>query len=90
MTRLRLEKLHVQFAAGVAPDGPITPRRYTLTHSDATGDLYLTIGPDYDRRQISGVYTRLLRDEVLDRRSEDRRRNRSSDAWWQWRGVQGS
>ncbi len=64
MSRLKPEKLHVLFAAGVAPDGPITPRRYTLTHSDATGDLYLTIGPDYDRRQISGLYTRLLRDEV--------------------------
>jgi hypothetical protein len=26
-----------------------------LTHSDATGDLFLTIGADYDRRQIGGV-----------------------------------
>ena len=41
------------------------PRRYTLTHSDATGDLFLTIGADYDEEQISGVYTRLMRDEVL-------------------------
>jgi len=65
MSRLKPEKLHVRFAAGVTPDEPITPRRYTLTHSDATGDLYLTIGPDYDRRQISGWYTRLMRDEVL-------------------------
>lgn len=65
MSRLRPDKLHVLFAAGVTPDGPITPRCYTLTHSDATGDLYLTIGPDYDRRQISGWYTRLMRDEVL-------------------------
>lgn len=65
MSRLKPEKLHVLFAAGVTPDRPITPRRYTLTHSDATGDLYLTIGPHYDRRQISGLYTRLLRDEVL-------------------------
>ena len=30
-----------------------------------TGDLYLTIGPDYDLRQISGLYTRFMRDEVL-------------------------
>jgi hypothetical protein len=27
--------------------------------------MYLTIGPDYDRKQISGWYTRLMRDEVL-------------------------
>jgi hypothetical protein len=41
------------------------PRRYTLTHSDSTGDLFLTIGREYDRAQVSGWYTRLLRDEVL-------------------------
>jgi len=63
--RLTPEKLHVRLAPGAEPERPITPRRYTLTHSDATGDLYLTIGPDYDRKQISGWYTRLMRDEVL-------------------------
>jgi hypothetical protein len=43
----------------------IIPRTYTLTHSDFTGDLFLSIGPDYDDKQISGFYTRLMRDEVL-------------------------
>ena len=65
MSRLRPEKLHVRFAPGLAPEGPVVPRRYTLTHSDTTGELYLTVGPDYDRGQISGLYTRLMRDEVL-------------------------
>jgi hypothetical protein len=65
MSRLKPEKLHVRFVGGTAPDGPVISRRYTLTHSDTTGDLFLTIGPDYDRRQISGWYTRLMRDEVL-------------------------
>jgi hypothetical protein len=65
MSRLKPEKLHVRFVAGTAPDGPVIPRRYTLTHSDTTGDLFLTIGADYDRKQISGWYPRLLRDEVL-------------------------
>jgi hypothetical protein len=65
MSRLKPEKLHVRFVPNTAPEGPVTPRRYTLTHSDATGDLFLTIGPDYDRKQISGWTTRLLRDEVL-------------------------
>jgi len=63
--RLKPEKLHVRLRKGATPDGPIVPRRYTLTHSDKTGDLYLTIGPDYDRNQISGLHTRLMRDEVL-------------------------
>jgi hypothetical protein len=65
MSRLTPSKLHVRFTAGTAADGPVTPRRYTLTHSDTTGEFYLTVGADYDRSQISGLYTRLMRDEVL-------------------------
>ena len=65
MGRLNPEKLRVTYLPGVEPETPIAPRRYTLTHSDVTGDLYLTIGPDYNLDQISGWYTRLMRDEVL-------------------------
>jgi hypothetical protein len=65
MGRLNPGKLHVQFAAGVTLEGPLTPRRYTLTHSDSTGELFLTIAPKVDQKQISGWYTRLLRDEVV-------------------------
>jgi len=65
MGRLNPEKLRVTYSPGVKPETPITPRRYTLTHSDVTGNLYLTIGPDYSLDQISGWYTRLMRDEVL-------------------------
>ena len=65
MSRLVPAKLHVRSVSQPTSNPLAIPRRYTLTHSDATGDLYLTIGPDYDRRQISGLYTRLMRDEVL-------------------------
>lgn len=65
MSRLNPAKLYVSWRQGVLAQGPISPRRYTLTHSDATGDLYLTIGADYDLSQVSGLYTRLMRDEVL-------------------------
>ena len=65
MSRLKPEKLNVRFVSGATPEGPVIPRRYTLTHSDTTGDLFLTIGPDYDQQQIAGWYTRLMRDEVL-------------------------
>jgi hypothetical protein len=65
ISRLDPRKLHVQLAPGVMPQGPRTPRRYTLTHSDSTGDLYLAIAPEVDRKQIAGWYTRLMRDEVL-------------------------
>jgi hypothetical protein len=65
MARLKPDKLHVSFAEGTMAVGPVTPRRYTLTHSDVTGDLFLTVGSDYDLEQVSGWYTRLMRDEVL-------------------------
>jgi hypothetical protein len=65
MSRLRSEKLTVIYAGDVTKTDPIAPRRYTLTHSDATGKLTLTISSEYDLKQISGWYTRLMRDEVL-------------------------
>jgi hypothetical protein len=65
MSRLQPAKLHVRYGAGVTVQGPVSPRSYTLTHSDTTGHLYLTVARAYDRRQVSGLDTRLLRDEVL-------------------------
>jgi len=62
MTRLILEKLHVDLQ--IDEDQQI-PRRYTLTHSDNTGDLYLTVSTEYNMKQISGLYTRIMRDEIL-------------------------
>ena len=65
MTRLIPEKLHVTFLPGMNAGSLETPRYYTLTHSDTTGDLFLSIGPAYNKKQTSGLYTRLMRDEVL-------------------------
>ncbi len=65
MSQLKPEKLHVTFLENISSKDPIVPRAYTLTHSDRTGDLYLTIGEVYNYPQISGRYTRLMRDEVL-------------------------
>jgi hypothetical protein len=72
MARLRAEKLHVTFMRDTRPEGPLIPRAYTLTHSDLTGDLFLTIGPEHDWQQISGLHTRLMRDEVLAEWQENR------------------
>lgn len=65
MSELNPTKLSTTFMHGVSEKDPIIPRAYTLTHSDATGDLFLSIGQVYNRPQISGWYTRLMRDEVL-------------------------
>jgi hypothetical protein len=65
MERLNPEKLHVMYLTGTTPENLILPRLYTLTHSDRTGELFLTIGGQYDKQQISKLYTKLMRDEVL-------------------------
>ena len=58
-------RLHVNFDDEVDSKKFSLPRRYTLTHSDMTGELFLTISRDYDKKQINGLYTRFMRDEVL-------------------------
>ena len=65
MKHLNPDKLHVTYLTATTPGEITMPRRYTLTHSDITGELFLTIGSEYDTTQVSGVYTRLMRDEVL-------------------------
>jgi magnesium dechelatase len=52
-------------AEGMQDPSKFLPRCYTLTHSDRTGDLFLTVAPAYDLGQISGWYTKLMRDEVV-------------------------
>ena len=71
MERLNPEKLHVMYLTGTTPENLVLPRFYTLTHSDRTGELYLTIGGQYDKQQISKLYTRLMRDEVLAELADD-------------------
>jgi len=65
MSRLDPQKLHVKIDKVFQTQDTLVARKYTLTHSDVTGDLFLTIDKDYDQEAISGLYTKLMRDEVL-------------------------
>jgi len=60
MSILNPEKLSVEFRKGVTSTEPIIPRRYTLTHSDITAELFLVIGIYYAYDKIN-----TMRDEVL-------------------------
>lgn len=60
MSSLNPEKLSVEFRKGVTTTDPIIPRCYTLTHSDITAELFLTIGLTYAYDK-----TNAMRDEVL-------------------------
>ena len=71
MSRLNINKLHVKNNVGNNTETCL-PRRYTLTHSDTTGDLFLSIDKVYDNIALSNWYTRFMRDEVLAEWQEER------------------
>jgi hypothetical protein len=60
-------KLNIKYLPGTASTDTAVPqnRRYTLTHNDLTGRLYLSVGLDYNEDQLAGWYTRIVRDEIL-------------------------
>lgn len=60
MGRLNPEKLHVEFRPVVTTTKPILGRKYTLTHSDITAELFLTIGLQFAYDKITS-----MRDEVI-------------------------
>lgn len=61
MSDFNPDKLSVEFRKGVTTTEPIIPRCYTLTHSDITAELFLTIGLTYAYDKIDDN----MRDEVL-------------------------
>jgi hypothetical protein len=71
MSRLDIDKVHLNNNIGDNEESFIS-RRYTLTHSDITGELFLSISIDYDSRVLSNWYTKLMRDEVLAEWQENR------------------
>ena len=71
MSRLNINKLHVKNNIGNNTE-IYYPRRYTLTHSDTTGDLFLSIDTGYDNIALSNWYTKFMRDEVLAEWQEER------------------
>ncbi|GKX65372.1 staygreen family protein [Inconstantimicrobium mannanitabidum] len=60
MSKLNPQKLTTTFGTGVTYSEPIIPRRYTLTHSDVTAELFLNIALKFAYDKIT-----TMRDEVL-------------------------
>ncbi|WP_153463922.1 staygreen family protein [Sediminibacillus terrae] len=61
MNQLNPEKVSVEFRGSVTPTAPFISRHYTLTHSDITADLFVTIGRSFAWDKVNP----LLRDEVI-------------------------
>ncbi len=60
LKRLNPDKLYVEFRTGVTTTEPVIGRKYTLTHSDITADLFLTIGLQFAYDKVNS-----MRDEVI-------------------------
>lgn len=61
MSNFNPDRLTVEYRDGVSATEPLIPRNHTLTHSDFTGELFLTIGTQFAWDTINPD----LRDEVL-------------------------
>jgi len=53
MVILNHEKLNIEYLDSDKLD--ILSRRYTLTHSDFTGELFLSIGKEYDSKKLKTI-----------------------------------
>ena len=51
--RFSPDKLETNFIEPINLYGPIKDRKYTLTHSDTTGMMFLTIANEYDYNAIN-------------------------------------
>ncbi len=61
MSEFNPDKLSKKYLPPANMFGPLEKRRYTLTHSDYSAELFLTIGTRYDLEAVNEK----LRDEVL-------------------------
>ena len=59
MKELDPKKVFVQYRDAVRPYEPVSNRKYTITHSDKSGELFVFIAENYAKDQIT-----TMRDEV--------------------------
>ena len=59
--RFNTNKIETVFISPITLDNPIEGRKYTLTHSDDTGMMFLTVATEYDYSSINQD----LRDEII-------------------------
>jgi len=59
MKKINPQKVFTEYRDDVTKTSPIDGRKYTMTHSDTTADLFVTIGLSYAEDQINAT-----RDEV--------------------------
>ena len=61
MNKFNPERLSVEYRDGITATEPVISRHHTLTHSDNTGELFLTIGTQFAWDKVNND----MRDEVI-------------------------
>lgn len=56
MKELNPQKVFVQYRDAMNPSSPITDRKYTITHSDTTAQLFVFIANFYAEDQITNMH----------------------------------
>jgi hypothetical protein len=59
MNRLNLNLLRLNLLPGLAPVSVTSPRRYTIACAPTSGEISLSIGPEYDRKMLDNWINRL-------------------------------
>ena len=50
-------RFSVEFRTGITDEKPVEGRKYTLTHSDETGELFLTVALTYAYDKVNSIKT---------------------------------
>ena len=53
MSEMNFQKVFVQYRDFITPYDPVLNRKYTITHSDITADLFVTIASSYANDQVT-------------------------------------
>lgn len=56
MRDLKPEKVFAQYRDSMKPYGPVIGRKYTITHSDQTAELYVFIAENYAEDQVTRMH----------------------------------
>lgn len=60
MKKINPDKVYAEYRDDIDKASPVKERKYTVTHSDTTGNLFVTIGLEYAKDKLTS-----MRDEVL-------------------------
>ena len=56
MSELSAQKVFVQYRGSISPNDPVLTRKYTITHSDITAELFVFIADTFAYDQVTNMH----------------------------------